>query len=341
MTARIGFTGDLMYHLGFEVLDGEGQALRDLFTDDVVALCQGHDEMWGNLEGPVAESVDVFATYCAIDARRLALSQPRWRPRLFWPRHRLDVLRELKFKVLGIANNHSFDFETSSDTQDTVRLVRAEGFDAAGLDYQPVIRTVGGISFAIIATTSVLNGAEALGPVAFLELGAVARLRDAVATCRPHVDYVVLMTHWGKPYDDAPSSAIRACAHGLLDAGVDVVYGNHPHVVWPIEQPSPRQLICYSLGNFSQVLGCRASHPSYQQFSRSLHGGVLSIEFSTGKIATTFHPTRAADNFGEWLDATGLPLAYWFWRPADYARWQRSLLMSRPRFRATVTLDRV
>ena len=46
---------------------------------------------------------------------------------------------------------------------------------------------------------------------------------------------VIVMVHWGVEYTSTPSKQQKEVAQYLTDLGVDVVIGNHPHVIQPIE----------------------------------------------------------------------------------------------------------
>lgn len=66
--------------------------------------------------------------------------------------------------------------------------------------------------------------------------------RDNVA-----VKIVVLM-HWGIENHPSISNRQQEVGHWLIDHGVNLVIGHHPHCIQPIEQYKGKY-ICYSLGN--------------------------------------------------------------------------------------------
>lgn len=63
------------------------------------------------------------------------------------------------------------------------------------------------------------------------------------------VDVLLVSLHWGAEYQKEPSAQQKKLAHELLDAGVKIIFGHHPHVVQPMETYG-NGLIFYSLGNF-------------------------------------------------------------------------------------------
>ena len=202
MTATIGFTGDIMSHLGFVIREMEGHPFGDFFSEPVRQLCQTQDEMWGNLEGPVSHNENGVEIY--LQMKRTCYP---W-PKLFFPKHYIPTLLDLNFRVLGVANNHSFDFETAQDTKNTVEILKEYGVETPGLCFDPVVREVGGISFAIIATTSFLNPPGGRR-VALITDNSLPILTATVRRWSRQVDYVVVMTHWGCDYLAHPPQNVR------------------------------------------------------------------------------------------------------------------------------------
>ena len=55
--------------------------------------------------------------------------------------------------------------------------------------------------------------------------------------------------HWGVEYQLEPTATQKSQAEYLASLGVDIVIGNHPHCLQPIEWKGDT-LVIYSLGNF-------------------------------------------------------------------------------------------
>ncbi len=62
-------------------------------------------------------------------------------------------------------------------------------------------------------------------------------------------DFIVFSFHWGNEYVTWPSPSQVELGHELIDKGVNIIIGHHPHVVQPIEKYHGGVII-YSLGNF-------------------------------------------------------------------------------------------
>lgn len=71
----------------------------------------------------------------------------------------------------------------------------------------------------------------------------------AVSAEKP--DITIAMLHWGSEYNDVISESQEDIAALLLKRGVDVIIGNHPHMVQKIEfNETAGTLVAYSLGDF-------------------------------------------------------------------------------------------
>ncbi len=62
-------------------------------------------------------------------------------------------------------------------------------------------------------------------------------------------DFWILSIHWGDEYIEYPSNSQTMLAQSLIDLGIDLIIGHHPHVVQTIEKYKGK-FIFYSLGNF-------------------------------------------------------------------------------------------
>ena len=57
------------------------------------------------------------------------------------------------------------------------------------------------------------------------------------------------MLHWGDESLYQPSEGQREFAKQILDAGVDIIIGHHPHIHYEVERYD-NQVAAYSLENF-------------------------------------------------------------------------------------------
>ena len=133
---------------------------------------------------------------------------------------------------------------------------------------KPVETEVNGVSIAFFSWTDIVPdnfvafGNEPGVVSARLNMNdTLRRVREAKET---H-DIVIVAMHWGIEYQDyIDDYQQRTPAHQLVDAGADVVLGNHPHVPQGIEFYNG-SLIVYAHGNcvFRQDPSYGHTHESY------------------------------------------------------------------------------
>ncbi len=64
-------------------------------------------------------------------------------------------------------------------------------------------------------------------------------------------DLTIAMVHWGSEYNDEHPSSMKKIRNQLLEGGVDIILGTHPHMVQEIEYDSVgKTLVAWSLGDF-------------------------------------------------------------------------------------------
>lgn len=136
--------------------------------------------------------------------------------------------------VAGLGNNHSLNHGQEGLTE-TVQILRDAGIIPAGND--PEYRTVKGIAFAFLSYNDV-------GGVADID-----RVTAAVREATGSADVVVVSVHWGEEYVTMPTDRQRELARTIADAGADLILGNHPHWIQPVEQYG-KTFITYAHGNF-------------------------------------------------------------------------------------------
>lgn len=178
-----------------------------------------------NLEGPVTDRRR--SPEKSIDF----MFDPAWLPRL---------------KALGIdaasqANNHALD-QGAAGYEDSMNRLRAAGFVAFG-------HQVHDGSVALATTT--IRGTR----VAFLGYNTTDNPLDhtaassVIAEADASSDLVVAFLHWGNEYRSKPDASSIDTAHWLIDRGVDVIIGAHPHWTQGISVYKNKP-IAWSLGNF-------------------------------------------------------------------------------------------
>lgn len=209
------------------------------------------------------------------------------------------------FHAMSLANNHAYDLR-GSGLEETPEILAELGIVALGpaSDEPPTVRLQtlerDGWRVGVVAVATRLNGRKPYGLpsiplVPTVELA--KQLGPLVKEARASHDLLLVLVHWGEEYRDTPTSAQRWAAHALVDAGVDIVVGHHPHVLQGIERYGDG-IIAYSMGNFL------FDNPE----STQRQTGVLRIR-ARGRgclDAVMFHPVRIeADPVVHPVPATG------------------------------------
>lgn len=179
------------------------------------------------------------------------------------------------FNFFNIANNHLAD-QGEKGIRETRDKLSELGFDFVGC-------RDGKVSDCSLSSKKI-KGQE----VSFLGLSMVystfkhKKVADLVSRASSS-DLVVANVHWGVEYEHKFNRVQRNFAHLLVDNGVDVVIGHHPHVVQGMEiyKNSP---IFYSLGNF--VFD--------QYFSRATQEGLaVALNFKEGEMNINLYPLKS------------------------------------------------
>lgn len=176
-------------------------------------------------------------------------------------------LKEAGFDVLTTANNHSLDrgfdgLVRTISVLDEANMLHTGTFADLTARNIPLIIEQNGISIAILAYTNSHNGNTGSLPSGLRMLA--TRLNDKetvlddIAACREAgAEFIIVCAHWGSEYVNSQNPQQEATARWLVDNGVDLIAGSHPHVVQPIEWleteregQTVRVPVIYSLGNF-------------------------------------------------------------------------------------------
>ena len=152
------------------------------------------------------------------------------------PPEYVNILTENSVEAVTLANNHSWDFGefgyiTTKNTLEEAGVPYVETNDIAA------ITTENGLTIGVYGTVYYNMDTEDM-------LSGIARLQEL------GVDLIVVAPHWGAEGYYQPNQTQIDYGHAAIDAGADIVYGSHPHVLQPIEYYGDG-VIYYSLGNFS------------------------------------------------------------------------------------------
>jgi hypothetical protein len=167
------------------------------------------------------------------------------------------AMRAAGVEVAGQGNNHSMDFGPQAMLDGIARLRAADvvpvgsGRNAAEANTAHVV-DIKGKKIAVLGFSAVVPSPTWLAGPARPGLANgydVANLQSAVRAADQLADFVVVSIHMGVERATQPRASDVARAHALVDAGADVVFGHHAHVLQPLEIYKDRPIF-FGLGNF-------------------------------------------------------------------------------------------
>ena len=179
--------------------------------------------------------------------------------------------------AVSLANNHSMDhgqggYVNTKNALDAVVLYHFGANNTTSSDYfETKIGTTTAIIYGINMIISNWSSEKALS--------VTRELRKE----HPH-SYLIAFMHWGDEYHHAQNETQRNLAHQLVDSGVDLIIGSHPHVTQGVEVYKGR-LIFYSLGNY--IFDQYFSKDVQQSFALSLEEDNKNIVYTILPIIST------------------------------------------------------
>ena len=193
---------------------------------------------------------------------------------------------------MSLANNHIGDAGRAGILQTITNLdrfgLRHSGAGAtSAAAHKPAWFTVDGVRVAILAYDTIAKY-YAAGPSTpgSAQLTAAGVRADVAAARRAGANLVLVYPHWGTEYDPTPFAGQQALAHAVIDAGADMVIGNHAHRVGAMELYKGKP-IWYALGNF--VFDQTWSEPT-------MEGMLLEMTFrGRTLVQVRLHPTIILD----------------------------------------------
>ena len=145
------------------------------------------------------------------------------------------ILTDNSVEVVTLANNHSFDYGQAG--YDSTRTV----LEDAGIPYG--VRDSGVLIELDCGLKVGLYG------MVYYKLDAEDMKAEIAALREQGAELVIVAPHWGVEGSYRPNQLQTDVGHAAIDAGADIVWGSHPHVLQPIETYG-NGIIYYSMGNF-------------------------------------------------------------------------------------------
>ena len=167
------------------------------------------------------------------------------------------MLQDMGVDVASLANNHALDYQTDALLDSFTAL------DNAGIHYvgagetkeraeDAIFVEAGGRKIGILSASRVIPVVEwnidIRQPGLFCTYDST-RLVERIKEVESQCDYVVVFVHWGVERVALPEEYQHNLAKEYIDAGADLVVGNHSHVPQGIEYYKGVPIV-YCMGNF-------------------------------------------------------------------------------------------
>jgi poly-gamma-glutamate synthesis protein (capsule biosynthesis protein) len=167
----------------------------------------------------------------------------------------IDGLADAGIDYVSLANNHIRDAGGAGILQ-TIKNVTNRGIAVSGAGKnlaaarKPAVLEAAGTRVAILGYDAIAGSYHATATkIGSAPLTAANVKADVAAARRAGADVVIAFPHWGTEYDPTPFANQKKLAHTAIDAGADMVIGNHAHWAAAMEIYGGKP-IWYALGNF-------------------------------------------------------------------------------------------
>ena len=187
---------------------------------NVISWFENDECTFLNLEGPLSD-----------------VGNPMQKKHVFrGPAAYVNILLENSVEAVTLANNHSMDYgQTGYDS--TEATLQEAGIPFVERDKSCIFITENGLKIGMYGAVYYVLDEEAI-------VAGISALKEQGC------DLVIFAPHWGVEGTYHPTAQQTKLGHAAIDAGADIVWGSHPHVLQPVEAYNGG-IIYYSLGNFS------------------------------------------------------------------------------------------
>ena len=191
----------------------------------------------------------------------------------------VNILTKSSVEAVTVENNHSFDYYDTG-FNDTIDALRDAGIRYTSY-YSPAVMHINGVRVVMLS-------------LCMINSGYTDEIREHVENCvnqYKQSDTVIIMNiHWGQELEKYPLDSQIKAAHAMIDAGVDLIIGHHPHILQGAELYKGHYIF-YSLGNFSFGGNTKVKNPQTvilrAMFGKDGNGKVILIRLSAVPCLTT------------------------------------------------------
>ena len=265
----ITFAGDILFDSHYSIMASllqRGGNIESGIAPDVIAEMKSADIMMLNNEFPYSDRGEPIP-----DKQFTFRAAPST----------ISYLNDLGVDIVSLANNHAYDYGEEA-LIDTLQLLKDANmpYVGAGMNAQeasaPVYFIINNLKIAFLSATQIerldnpdTKEATDTSPGVFRCWNG-EKLIQKVKEAKAESDFVVVYVHWGTENQEETDWAQNKQAAELVEAGADLIIGDHPHVLQKIEIINGVPVI-YSLGNFWFN-------------SRTMDTGMIKVTFSEGGL---------------------------------------------------------
>ena len=149
----------------------------------------------------------------------------------------IEGLKFASIDIVNIANNH-FENYGVEGTESTINLLEKNNILVAGNE-KKAIKQIKNKKFGFLGFNFISGGT----------IAQEKEIRSSILDLKSKVDFLIVMYHWGEEYTYLPNESQKKLAYLTIDAGADIVVGNHPHWIGAMEIYNEKPIV-YSHGNF-------------------------------------------------------------------------------------------
>ncbi|MCR5591048.1 MAG: CapA family protein [Lachnospiraceae bacterium] len=244
----LAFAGDVGFAEGYATINkyrSNGSDIHKSFDEDVLSIMQSADIMMVNNEFPYSDR---------------GSPTPNKKFTFRADPDDVHIMTDLGVDIVALANNHAYDYGPDAliDTIDTLNDARLP-FVGAGKNIEeashPVYFHANGKVVSFVAATQIerlgnpdTKEATADSPGVLRTLNP-AKAVEAIKEAKANSDFTVMYVHWGSESTDLVEQSQRELARAYVDAGADLIIGDHSHCLQGIDFVDDVPVF-YSLGNF-------------------------------------------------------------------------------------------
>lgn len=274
------FVGDTAFPDGYSVMNrynSRKKGIEGLVSQEVLEIMRSADITMANHEFTLTDRGEPVK-----DKKWTFRGNPK----------NVSIFKELGVDIVGLANNHAFDYGPLSLTDtlhylDNANIAHVGAGENLSEAKEPFYYVVNGYVVAIVAGSAIdrysTRGATDSQSGVFQIFDTVSMSKEITAA-KEKADFVIAYVHWGVESTTTLTSGQKSMGKAFVDAGADAVIGMHSHCMQGVEYYNGK-LIAYSLGNFV-----------FSSFELTCAMLKLSID-KDGNITNTFYPMMQDDNY--------------------------------------------